>query len=86
MYEAEKRMVAMLEQPKIKAAQHLTDGEYELFVTVYCKHLQSMGEAYRADYTVDKIKKIERNHKESCFNVYYQKDWYHYDINNYTWY
>lgn len=86
MYGFEKLMVSMLEQPKIKAARHLTDGEYRMFVRVYCKHLQAMGEEYRANYTTDKIKKIERNHEEVCFNVYYQKDWYHYDFNDDTWY
>lgn len=71
---------------KLPVAQHLTDQEYQILLTVYANHNRSMGLKDREKYTLSHIVKVERNPKQNCINVHYDNgDWYHYCPDG-TWY
>lgn len=60
----------------------LNDEERKIFLRTYQCHMNVLGEEERKKYKLSNIQKIERNFKESCFNVYYKNgDWWHYTFN-----
>lgn len=64
---------------KLMVALHLTDAEYNLLLQVHADHNRSMGLAYRTNYSLSEIVKVERNIKEFCLNVYYRNgEWFKY--------
>lgn len=70
---------------KIRVADHLSDGEYKLFISIHSRHSQAMGEEEKAKHTLSHITKIARNIEENCFEVYYQNgNWWHYYTDG-TW-
>lgn len=74
----------MSERPSV--TKHLSNDEYGLFLLVYSKHLQAMGERTREKYSVDKIERIERNLEKQCLEVHFVNgDWWHYTVDG-AWY
>lgn len=71
---------------KLPVAQHLTDSEYELLLTVYARHNSAMGLEKRKNYTLSNIVKVERNLDKKCLNVHYENgDSWNY-LPNRTWF
>lgn len=71
---------------KTPVAKHLSNSEYQLLMTVYANHNQSMGLKERGNYNVSNIVKIVKNPKEKCLEVYYENcNWWHYSADG-TWY
>lgn len=66
---------------KLPVANHLSDKEYCLLLSVYADHNSSMGMEKRKNYTLSKIVEVKRNVKEQCLEVYYQNgDWWKYGV------
>lgn len=64
---------------KVKVAAHLTDKEYQAFLTTYSNHNASIGTKEREAYNMGHVTEVKRNIPENCLNVYFDNgEWLHY--------
>lgn len=70
----------------MQALDHLNEFERNNLLKTHNIHLKTMGKEQQAKHQVKNITKVERNHEEKCFHVYFDNgEWYHYTLNH-EWY
>lgn len=68
----------------VKGFKVLSSAMKELFMSIYKKHVASMGEIEKEKHSIENLKSIKVNQEEQCFEVHYKHEWYKYYPNG-TW-
>lgn len=65
---------------KIAVAKHLSDEDYQLFMTTYSSHMRSMGTEMQRKYSTNNIKKVVVRVPGKLIEVHFKNgDWWHYE-------
>jgi len=63
----------------------LTNSQRRLLISVYKRHLLTMGTVQRHRFMPEHLKKVEWDPKDETVNVYFSNIWWHY-TNDHEWY